>query len=407
MKFSLDPAQAASAAQFDRQSDRYGKSHILADTQDVAAGLEGIRPATPAPGRGRSTSPLPKGRRRRPGWARGYSTFCTCSRTRSTSSFSATTSCTTAALAALLPMVFTSRAISWARKSRRLPQGPVASIAGARLGDVAAQALHLLRDVVPLHGPRDLLVQPRVVEAHLRGQPADLLDQGLAARRLAVLGQRPPRRAAPASMRASARRARCEGRALRVAHRRDPGRAPPGRRGPPPRGASLTSAAASSTSIAPGKRATSATVTSPARPCSRWRPRSAATTPPARGARPPRGARVLGEHACTETSTRPRPTRAWTARLTSASSGCSRRGRWMLSVEEAMVDGADRHRAAHGGGGDGRAAVSGHGADHRAARSYRGVLGRELQLVEPACTRPSGASAAPRGCRSPSPRRRR
>ena len=39
---SLDPRQAASAAQFDRQSDRYGKSHILADTRDVAAGLEGI-----------------------------------------------------------------------------------------------------------------------------------------------------------------------------------------------------------------------------------------------------------------------------------------------------------------------------------------------------------------------------
>jgi ubiquinone/menaquinone biosynthesis C-methylase UbiE len=39
---SLDPAQAASAAQFDRQSDRYGKSHILADTYDVAAALEGL-----------------------------------------------------------------------------------------------------------------------------------------------------------------------------------------------------------------------------------------------------------------------------------------------------------------------------------------------------------------------------
>lgn len=39
---ALDSNQAASAAQFDRQSDRYGKSHILADTQDVAAGLAGI-----------------------------------------------------------------------------------------------------------------------------------------------------------------------------------------------------------------------------------------------------------------------------------------------------------------------------------------------------------------------------
>ena len=39
---ALDEAQAASAAQFDRQSDRYGKSHILADTQDVAAALAGL-----------------------------------------------------------------------------------------------------------------------------------------------------------------------------------------------------------------------------------------------------------------------------------------------------------------------------------------------------------------------------
>jgi len=38
----LDSSQSAAAAQFDRQSDRYGKSHILADTADVAAGLAGI-----------------------------------------------------------------------------------------------------------------------------------------------------------------------------------------------------------------------------------------------------------------------------------------------------------------------------------------------------------------------------
>lgn len=38
----FDSKQSASAAQFDRQSDRYGKSHILADTQDVAAALEGL-----------------------------------------------------------------------------------------------------------------------------------------------------------------------------------------------------------------------------------------------------------------------------------------------------------------------------------------------------------------------------
>ena len=35
----FDLTQAASAAQFDRQNDRYGKSHILADTSDVEAAL--------------------------------------------------------------------------------------------------------------------------------------------------------------------------------------------------------------------------------------------------------------------------------------------------------------------------------------------------------------------------------
>jgi ubiquinone/menaquinone biosynthesis C-methylase UbiE len=44
---NFDAAQAASAAQFDRQSDRYGKSHILADTSDVAATLSGIAPSSP------------------------------------------------------------------------------------------------------------------------------------------------------------------------------------------------------------------------------------------------------------------------------------------------------------------------------------------------------------------------
>jgi ubiquinone/menaquinone biosynthesis C-methylase UbiE len=48
MNSPLDPTQAAAAAQFDRQSDRYGKSHILADTSDVAAALRGIVPAPDA-----------------------------------------------------------------------------------------------------------------------------------------------------------------------------------------------------------------------------------------------------------------------------------------------------------------------------------------------------------------------
>lgn len=45
---NFDTAQAASAAQFDRQSSRYGKSHILADTGDVAEALGGIAPAAGA-----------------------------------------------------------------------------------------------------------------------------------------------------------------------------------------------------------------------------------------------------------------------------------------------------------------------------------------------------------------------
>ena len=44
MKKALDSMQAASAAQFNRQSEHYGKSHILADTQDVEHGLRGVSP---------------------------------------------------------------------------------------------------------------------------------------------------------------------------------------------------------------------------------------------------------------------------------------------------------------------------------------------------------------------------
>jgi ubiquinone/menaquinone biosynthesis C-methylase UbiE len=42
---NFDAAQRASAEQFDRQSDRYGKSHILADTTDVAESLSGLEAA--------------------------------------------------------------------------------------------------------------------------------------------------------------------------------------------------------------------------------------------------------------------------------------------------------------------------------------------------------------------------
>jgi SAM-dependent methyltransferase len=42
---NFDAAQLASARQFDRQSDHYGKSHILADTSDVAEVLNAISPS--------------------------------------------------------------------------------------------------------------------------------------------------------------------------------------------------------------------------------------------------------------------------------------------------------------------------------------------------------------------------
>jgi SAM-dependent methyltransferase len=43
MNEPLDETQAASAAQFDRQSDRYGKSHILADTRDLEEALRDVK----------------------------------------------------------------------------------------------------------------------------------------------------------------------------------------------------------------------------------------------------------------------------------------------------------------------------------------------------------------------------
>lgn len=42
MPAMLDSIQQAARDQFEKQSDRYGKSHILADTADVAAGLDGL-----------------------------------------------------------------------------------------------------------------------------------------------------------------------------------------------------------------------------------------------------------------------------------------------------------------------------------------------------------------------------
>jgi ubiquinone/menaquinone biosynthesis C-methylase UbiE len=39
---SLDSSQAASVRQFEQQGELYGKDHILADTSDVASGLDGV-----------------------------------------------------------------------------------------------------------------------------------------------------------------------------------------------------------------------------------------------------------------------------------------------------------------------------------------------------------------------------
>ena len=43
MNEPLDDTQAASAAQFDRQSDRYGKTHVLANTEDLEAALGDVK----------------------------------------------------------------------------------------------------------------------------------------------------------------------------------------------------------------------------------------------------------------------------------------------------------------------------------------------------------------------------
>ncbi|MBV9657282.1 MAG: methyltransferase domain-containing protein [Verrucomicrobia bacterium] len=51
---TLDPIQQSARAQFDRQSANYGKSHILADTEDVVAALRHV----PSPSPGRSTTAL-------------------------------------------------------------------------------------------------------------------------------------------------------------------------------------------------------------------------------------------------------------------------------------------------------------------------------------------------------------
>src|SRR6185437_7679049 len=52
-----------------------------------------------------------------------HSMFSTCSAMRSSSSFTATTSCSIAASFDLLPVVLASRSISWRRNPRRFPTG--------------------------------------------------------------------------------------------------------------------------------------------------------------------------------------------------------------------------------------------------------------------------------------------
>ena len=56
-------------------------------------------------------------------WRRRYSTFCTCSRIRSSSALSSTTLCASGASFAFEPTVLASRPSSCSRKSRRRPTG--------------------------------------------------------------------------------------------------------------------------------------------------------------------------------------------------------------------------------------------------------------------------------------------
>jgi hypothetical protein len=100
----------------------------LRDAQGAASLSRGVvriphpEPRVPGPG---SRIPVPGSRM--PAHARDYSTFCTCSRIFSSSALSETTTSETAGPSAFDPTVFTSRFISWSRKSSLRPHGSGAS----------------------------------------------------------------------------------------------------------------------------------------------------------------------------------------------------------------------------------------------------------------------------------------
>ena len=102
-----------------------------------------------------------------------HSTFCTCSRMRSTSAFIETTRAEISACWLLEPVVFTSRCISWTRKSMRRPAGSGLAIRSAELLEVGREPGHLLGDVRALGEQGHFLRQ--ALRIH-RDAPRELRD---------------------------------------------------------------------------------------------------------------------------------------------------------------------------------------------------------------------------------------
>ena len=253
-------------------------------------------------------------------WRSRYSTFCTCSRMRSSSVFSSTIWWAIGASLPFEPIVFASRPNSWSRKSSRRPTGlprPGARQDLAELLDVAAQPHDLLGHVEAVGGDHDLLVQARLVE-----QP-DLLLELL---RRACAAARAPSPARARSAARGTRRARPRARVARAG--RAPARRPrprASRRAPrAPLSTAASSASRSSPSGSSGstKRATPGSESSAAR-------RSSSPRTPSRLARARGRAQILrgrGEidleparprsppGAATVRSTLPRSKRRWIAR---------------------------------------------------------------------------------------------
>ena len=308
-----------------------------------------------------------------------HSTFCTCSRSRSISVLRATTSCTTGAdrglaadgvgLAAPAPGPG-SRA---ACRRASLPPQRLARLAPRGCAAAATSS----RDVGRSTSAHDLLVEPRVLEAQL-------LAQRRAPSRAACSRARAPRSGAveASSMRgrrgldggqSAAQHASRSGAPSARAHRSRPVERLRRRRPAAPRRASLVQAGRPpTTSSAPGKRATSPTVTSPARPCSAWISRSARTSAGDDAARDAHADRRLvraGAPAPT-TSTRPRCTRSCTSALHVRLQRLQAAREVDAQVEEAVVEAAHGHgRRARASAPTAARAEAGHGAHGHSAGS--------------------------------------